>query len=278
MNVLPNVEQVAVFDTAFHQTIPDYNYLYAIPEKYYNKYGIRKYGFHGTSHKYINEVMQEKLGKKDINIISCHIGSGASICVIKDGISYNTTMGFTPLDGLIMGTRSGTIDASIVDFICNKENINSEKCINILNKESGLLGVSGVSSDLRDVESASTNNIKALRAIKMYIKSIVKYIAEYYVELDGDVDAIVFTAGVGENSSSIRSSVVNALSKALNINLNVEENDKIAKFKDKQEGIITTSDSKFPVYVIPTNEEYMILKDTKRLTKENIKKLRKGNI
>lgn len=272
MELLPNVLQVAVFDTAFHQTIPEVNYLYAIPYNYYSNYGIRKYGFHGTSHKYITENIQKILNKNDVNVISCHIGSGASICAIKDGKSFNTTMGFTPLDGLIMGTRSGSIDASIVEYMCNQVNLSLEECMNVLNKKSGVLGISGVGSDLRDIDAAiENNNEKAKLALNMYIKSITKFIIQYCVELDGNVDAIVFTAGVGENNIKVREDVINQLSTVLNIKLNEEENNNIAKFKEKQEGVITTNDSVVPVYVIPTNEEKVILDDIIRISNKKVK-------
>lgn len=268
METLPNVPQIAAFDTAFHQTIPEYNYIYAIPSEYYTKYGIRKYGFHGTSHKYITEVMKQKLGKENVNIISCHLGNGSSICAIKDGKSLNTSMGFTPIDGVIMGSRCGSIDPSILEYICKIKNINIQECTNELNKQSGLLGISSVSSDLRDIINVKNENHKALLAIKMLENSIIKYIAQYFIELDGKIDAIVFTAGIGENNSEIRENIINKLANSLKIKINKEMNDLIASFKDIQEGIITTEDSKYPVYVIPTDEEYMILKDTINLTKE----------
>lgn len=273
-NVLPNIPQIAVWDTAFHQTMPEYNYLYATPYSWYKENSVRKYGFHGTSHKYITEKMQEKLNKENVNLIVCHIGSGASICAVKHGKSYNTSMGLTPLDGLIMGTRCGNIDASIIEYIAKERNLTIEQITNILNKESGLFGIAGV-NDFRDLSALAENgNEKAKTAIKMFEKSIENYIAQYYVALNGNIDGIVFTAGIGENVCSVRENIINDLSNAFNIKLDKEINDNIARFKEYQEGIITTPDSKFPVYVIPTNEEYMILKDTVNLSKEykNIKR------
>ena len=261
MEVLPKVPHVAVFDTAFHQTMPDFNYIYPVPYAWYKKYGVRKYGFHGTSHKYITQVMQEKLGRKNVNLIICHIGSGASISAIKDGKCYNTTMGITPLDGLMMGTRSGSIDPSILEYVCKESKLTIEEITNSLNKESGFLGISGF-SDCRDVETAAAKGeYKATLALKMYSDRISKYIAEYYLGLEGNVDAIVFTAGVGENGNGVRKSVIDMLN-PLGIYLDNEKNDSIASFKDIHEGCISTEDSKVEVLVIPTNEEIMIVRDT----------------
>ena len=272
---LPEVPQVAVFDTAFHQTINEENYMYPVPYSWYEENGVRKYGFHGTSHKYITETMQDYLNKEDVNLIICHIGSGASMSVIKDGKSCDTTMGLTPLDGLMMGTRSGAIDPSIIEYICKERNLTVSEVTDILNKQSGLKGMSGV-NDFRDVTSlALQGDKKAILALKLFEKSIVKYIAQYYFELDGKVDAIVFTAGVGENMSQFRENIVNRIAKPMNIEINKEANDNIAKFKKYQSGVITTEDSKVKVMVIPTNEEYMILKDTYRLSKENKQKFQK---
>lgn len=266
-SVMPDVPQVAVFDTAFHQTMPKENYMYAVPYEWYEENGVRKYGFHGTSHKYITETMQKQLGKDDVNLIICHVGSGASMCCVKNGKCFNTTMGLTPLDGLVMGTRCGTIDSSIIEYICKERNMSVEDVNTILNKKSGLLGIAG-KNDFRDLEELANNDDeKAKLAIKMLQNSITKFIAQYYVELNGVVDAIVFTAGIGENGISLRANVVNSLSNALNIKLDENANNKIAKFKDNQEGVISTPDSKIGVYVIPTNEEYMILKDTYEISK-----------
>ena len=254
--VLPDVPMVAVYDTAFHQTMPKENYLYPVPYEWYLKYGVRKYGFHGTSHKYITTVMKEKLGKKDVNLIICHIGSGASISAIKDGKCFDTTMGITPLDGLMMGTRSGSIDPSILEYVCKESGESISDVTNALNKKSGLLGVSGF-SDSRDVE-------RAILALNMYNDRVAKYIADYYIELKGEVDAIVFTAGVGENGIAAREEIIERL-KPLGITVDKALNSLIASFKDKHEGLISGKDSKVDVYVIPTNEELMIIKDTYNL-------------
>ena len=278
-SVMPNVPQIAVFDTAFHQTMPKENYIYAVPYNWYEENGVRKYGFHGTSHKYITEVMQQQLDKEDVNLIICHIGSGASICCVKNGKCYNTTMGLTPLDGLVMGTRCGSIDSSIIEYICKERNLSVEEVSTILNKQSGLLGISG-KNDFRDLENlANTGDEKAQLAIKMLKNSIIKYIAQYYVELNGNVDAIVFTAGIGENAVSLRADIVNAISKPLNIELDKEANNNRAKLKTAEGGIISTPNSKIKVLVIPTNEEYMILKDTfelsEKVNKETYARVRK---
>ena len=264
--VLPNVPMVAVFDTAFHQTMPKRNYIYPVPLSWYEKYGVRKYGFHGTSHKYITEVMKQELGKEDVNLIVCHIGSGASIAAIKDGKCYNTTMGITPLDGLMMGTRSGAIDPSILEYVCKEANMSVEEVTNVLNKQSGFLGVAG-QADCRDVEAlVAEGNENAVLAYDMYCDRIAKYIAEYYLELNGKVDSIVFTAGVGENGSGVRKEVLDRLN-PIGIYVNEEINDKIASFKDIHEGVISTKDSKVEVRVLPTDEEIMIVRDTYNLTK-----------
>ena len=264
--VLPNVPMVAVFDTAFHQTMPKRNYIYPVPLSWYEKYGVRKYGFHGTSHKYITEVMKKELGKEDVNLIVCHIGSGASIAAIKDGKCYNTTMGITPLDGLMMGTRSGSIDPSILEYVCKEANMSVEEVTNVLNKQSGFLGVAG-QADCRDVEALIAEcNENAVLAYDMYCDRIAKYIAEYYLELNGKVDSIVFTAGVGENGSGVRKEVLDRLN-PIGIYVDEEVNDKIASFKDIHEGVISTKNSKVEVRVLPTDEEIMIVRDTYNLTK-----------
>ncbi len=264
--VLPNVPMVAVFDTAFHQTMPKRNYIYPVPLSWYEKYGVRKYGFHGTSHKYITEVMKQELGKEDVNLIVCHIGSGASIAAVKDGKCYNTTMGITPLDGLMMGTRSGAIDPSILEYVCKEANMSVEEVTNILNKQSGFLGVAG-QADCRDVEALiEEGNENAKLAYAMYCDRIAKYIAEYYLELNGKVDSIIFTAGVGENGASVRKEVLDRLN-PIGIYVDEEMNNKIASFKDIHEGVISTKDSKVEVRVLPTDEEIMIVRDTYNLTK-----------
>ena len=265
--VLPDTPMVAVYDTAFHQTMPKENYIYPVPYEWYLKYGVRKYGFHGTSHKYITTVMKEKLKRDDVNLIICHIGSGASISAIKDGKCYDTTMGLTPLDGLMMGTRSGSIDPSILEYVCKESGESIADVTNALNKKSGLLGVSGF-SDHRDVEQAEANgDERAILALKMYNDRIAKYIAEYYLELGGNVDAIIFTAGVGENGIGARKDILERLS-PLGIKVDEKVNDTIASYRDIQEGIISAKSSKIPVYVIPTNEELMIIKDTYELTQK----------
>ena len=264
--VLPNVPMVAVFDIAFHQTMPKRNYIYPVPLSWYEKYGVRKYGFHGTSHKYITEVMKQELGKEDVNLIVCHIGSGASIAAVKDGKCYNTTMGITPLDGLMMGTRSGAIDPSILEYVCKEANMSVEEVTNVLNKQSGFLGVAG-QADCRDVEALiEEGNENAKLAYAMYCDRIAKYIAEYYLELNGKVDSIIFTAGVGENGAGVRKEVLDRLN-PIGIYVDEEMNNKIASFKDIHEGVISTKDSKVEVRVLPTDEEIMIVRDTYNLTK-----------
>ncbi len=261
-SVVPNATQVVVFDTAFHQTIPEENYLYALPYEWNEKYQIRKYGAHGTSHKYVSLKMNEILDRTDTKLITCHIGNGASISAILNGKCINTSMGLTPNAGLIMGTRSGDIDATIVPFMMDKLNLSTKEMDNVLNKQSGLLGISGVSSDSRDIEAGiKEGNKRCLLAQKMYVKRIVDYIAKYYVELGG-CDAIVFTAGVGENSIPVRRQVVEALS-VLGVKLDEEKNNIRGSIQK-----ISTSDSSIKVYVIPTDEELMIARDTLALIKQ----------
>ena len=258
---LPGVPNVAVFDTAFHQTMPQVNYMYPVLYEWYEKYGVRKYGFHGTSHKYITETMKKMLGKEDVNLIICHVGSGASISCIKDGKCYDTTMGLTPLDGLMMGTRCGSIDPSIIEYVCKESGKDVSEITNDLNKKSGLLGICGY-NDNRDVEKAiAEGNERAKLALDMYIDIICRFIAEYYIELGGKVDAMVMTAGVLENGSETRAAIIEML-KPFGVEVDSKTNDKIAGFKDIHEGLITTKKSAFPVYVIPTNEEIMIIRDT----------------
>ena len=258
---LPSVPMVAVFDTAFHQTMPKENYIYPVPYEWYTKYGVRKYGFHGTSHKYITTTMKEKLNKENPNLIICHIGSGSSIACIKEGKVLDTTMGLTPLDGLMMGTRSGSIDPSILEYVCKESGMTIEEVTNALNKKSGFLGVCG-KADCRDVEDLyKQGDENAILAYQMYTDRVAKYIAEYYLELEGKVDAIIFTAGVGENGPMFREIVLNKLN-PIGITLDDEENNKIARFLSKTEGKISSSTSKVDVYVVPTDEEAMIVKDT----------------
>ena len=261
---LPEVPMVAVYDTAFHQTMPKYNFIYPVPMEWYEKYGVRKYGFHGTSHKYITQEMKHLLNKDDVNLIIAHIGSGGSLSAVKDGKCYDTTMGLTPLDGIMMGTRSGSIDPSILEYVCKESGMDISEVTNALNKKSGYLGISGY-SDSRDVEQAALRGEEnAKLAQRMYNDRVAKFIAQYYIELEGKVDAIVFTAGVGENGTEFRADVLNKLA-PLGIKLNVEANNSIASYKEQHEGIITSTDSSIPVYVLPTNEELMIAKDTYKL-------------
>lgn len=261
-NALPGVPMVAVFDTAFHQTMPEENYIYPVPYEWYQKYGVRKYGFHGTSHKYIKQRMQEVLGKQDINIINCHIGSGSSICCIKNGKSYDTTMGLTPLDGLMMGTRSGSIDPSIIEYISKEAGMDVSEITDVLNKKSGLLGVSQKYADHRDIEKGmEEKDSNCILANDMYVNRVVTYIADYYVKLEGKVDAITFTAGLGENAREFREAIINKLN-CLGIKIDSKVNMEYASCCDKQEGIVSTADSTIPVYVVPTNEELMITLDT----------------
>lgn len=254
--VIPEALQAVVFDTAFHQTIPEENYLYALPYEWEKEYKIRRYGAHGTSHKYVSLKMNEILDRQDTKLITCHIGNGASISAILNGKCINTSMGLTPNAGLIMGTRCGDIDATIVPYMMDVLKINSKEMDTILNKKSGLLGISGISSDSRDIEAGiKEGNKRCELAEKMYVRRIVDYIAKYYVELEG-CDAIVFTAGVGENSVPIRRKVIEALS-VLGVKLDEEKNNIRGSIQK-----ISTSDSKIKVYVIPTDEELMIARDT----------------
>lgn len=256
--ILPNVPQVGVFDTAFHQTMPDYAYMYAISYELYEKYGVRRYGFHGTSHRYVSQRVCEFLGvdPKGKKIITCHIGNGGSISAIKDGKCIDTSMGLTPLEGLVMGTRSGDIDAGAVTFIMEKEGLNATGISNLLNKKSGVLGVSGVSSDMRELEAAvAAGNPKAILAEKMYFYRIKKYIGAYAAALGG-VDIILFTGGVGENQANCRSEVCEGL-EFMGVKIDLEKN----KVRG-EEAIISADDSKVTVAVIPTDEELMIASDT----------------
>lgn len=262
--VLPSVKNVGVFDTAFHTTMPEEAFLYATPYDWYEKYGVRKYGFHGTSHKYVTQRTAEILGKKieDVNLVICHIGNGASICAVKNGKSVDTTMGFTPLEGIPMGTRSGNIDPAVVEFMMNKKGKSVKEILNILNKQSGYLGVSGLSSDSRDlVDAASKGNKRAQMAIEVQAKRIADYIASYHCYVGG-ADAIVFTAGIGENAPGTRANIINRLS-ALGVKIDPLRNDCRGV-----ERLISTDDSLIKVYVVPTNEEVMIARDTLRLISE----------
>ena len=268
MDCLPKAKQVAVFDTAFHQTMPKVSYIYAVPYEWYTKYKVRKYGFHGTSHKYITGKMQELLNKKDVNLIICHVGSGASITCIKDGMSYDTSMGLTPLDGLVMGTRCGRIDPSIIKFMADETNMSLDEIMNELNKNSGLKGICG-KNDFRDMmDLIKEGNEEAKLAYEIFMDSIIKHVAEYYFELNANVDAIVFTAGILENNTVIRENLINKLSAAMGIYVNKIANDNIGYGHDLKEGIITTEESNIQVYVIPTDEEVMIVRDCYKLIKE----------
>jgi acetate kinase len=259
--VLPNVQHIGVFDTAFHVTMPEEAYLYAVPYDWYERYAVRKYGFHGTSHKYVSERTAVILGKKpeEINVIVAHLGNGASLCAVKGGKSVDTTMGFTPLEGVPMGTRSGNIDPAIIEYMAQKKQKSVKEITGILNKLSGYLGVSGVSSDSRDVnDAASKGNHRARLAIEIQAKRIADYIASYYVYMGG-ADAIVFTAGIGENAPSTRENIINRLA-VLGVKIDPERNNCRGI-----ERLISTDDSKIKVFVVPTNEEVMIARDTLRL-------------
>ena len=259
--VVPKAVQTVVFDTAFHQTMPEENYMYALPYEWCEEYQIRKYGAHGTSHKYVASRMNEILGRYNTKLITCHIGNGASISAVEEGRCINTSMGLTPNAGLIMGTRCGDIDATIVPYMMDKLKLNAKKMDEVLNKKSGLLGISGESSDSRDIEDGiNRGNERCILAQKMYVRRIIDYIAKYYVELGG-CDAIIFTAGVGENSIHTRREVLDGL-KALGVEIDEEANNVRG-----EERLITTENSKIPCYVIPTNEELMIARDTYDLAK-----------
>ncbi len=263
MKVLPNTIQVGVFDTAFHTTMKETEFLYPVPYEWYEKYQVRKYGFHGTSHRYINKTISELLGRNDLKVISCHIGNGGSITAIDSGNVVDTSMGFTPLAGIMMGTRSGDIDASILQYMAKKSSKSLDQLTNELNKESGLLGISGISSDSRDVEEAANNgNEKAILAQEMYARKIANYIAMYNNLLNG-ADVITLTAGVGENSKTMRKMILDRIA-SLGVKLDESKNDFRGELR-----LITTDDSKIPVYVVPTDEELMIAMDTMELALQN---------
>ncbi|RIN54789.1 acetate kinase [Staphylococcus simulans] len=257
--LLPNIPHVAVFDTSFHQTMPEQAYLYSLPFHYYKDYGIRKYGFHGTSHKYVSQRAAEILNRpiEELRIISCHIGNGASIAAIDGGESVDTSMGFTPLAGVTMGTRSGDIDPALIPYIMEKTGKNAEEVLDILNKESGLLGISGTSSDLRDLEQdADEGKTRAQLALDVFASRIHKYIGSYTAKMHG-VDVIVFTAGVGENSDEVRGRVLEGL-EFMGVYWDPKKNEQI----HGSEGFINYPHSPVKVLVIPTNEEVMIARDT----------------
>ncbi|WP_243291264.1 acetate kinase [Bacillus sp. FJAT-47783] len=261
-NVLPNVPAVAVFDTAFHQTMPEESYLYSLPYDYYEKYGIRKYGFHGTSHKYVTERAAEMLGRplEELRLISCHLGNGASIAAVEGGKSIDTSMGFTPLEGVAMGTRSGSIDPALIPYIMNKTGQNAAEVLDVLNKKSGLLGLTGFSSDLRDIEAAAEEGQhRAKLALEVFADRIHKYIGSYAARMCG-VDAIIFTAGIGENSDVVRERVLRGLEF-----MGVYWDPALNKVRGK-EAFINYPHSPVKVLIIPTNEEVMIARDVVRIS------------
>ena len=261
--VLPGVPNVGVFDTAFHQTMPASSYLYGLPYRLYTEYGVRRYGFHGTSHRYVSQRAAAMLGKniEDCKIITCHLGNGASVAAIDGGKSVDTSMGFTPLEGLIMGTRCGDIDAAILPFLMEKEGLDAKGLSDLMNKKSGVYGMTGISSDFRDIEDAAAqNNELAQVALESYAKKVKKYIGSYAAEMNG-VDAVVFTAGVGENGIDMRADIM-ANMDFLGMKLDEEAN----KVRGK-ERVISTEDSKVKILLIPTNEELMIARDTLELVK-----------
>lgn len=261
------VPQVAVFDTAFHSTIPETSFLYGIPYQLYRRHKIRRYGFHGTSHRYVSYRYRqiEDIQREDVNIISLHLGNGCSACAIKNGDSFDTSMGFTPLEGLLMGTRAGDVDASILEYLAHKEGMSFSEIDTLLNKQSGLLGISGLTGDMRELleEEAEHQDRRAKLAIDIFCNRVTKYIGAYFVEMGG-VDALVFTGGIGENSPAIRERILRNL-ECIGVMLDIKENDKI---HSGAEGVITTTErkeSKMKVFVIPTNEELLIARDTVRV-------------
>ena len=261
--VMPGKPMVAVFDTAFHQTMPKENYIYPINYEYYEKYGIRKYGFHGTSHMYVSKRVAEIMGKsiEDLKIVTCHLGQGSSICAVKNGKSVETSMGLTPLGGIPMVTRSGDLDPSVVLYIMKKENLTAEEMENKLNKESGVMGISGLVPDFREIEAQSyENNERAYVAMECFKSTIAQYIARYAAVMNG-IDVIVFTGGVGENQINIRKGICEHL-EFMGVNLDEEANNIRC-----EEKLITKPDSKVKAYIVPTDEELMIAKETQRLVK-----------
>ena len=260
---LPKARHVAVFDTAFHQSMPDDIYLYPIPYEYYQDYKIRRYGFHGTSHYFVSNRVAELMGKKveDVNIITCHLGNGASIAAVQAGKSVNTSMGFTPLAGIMMGTRSGDIDPAIITYLMRKAHKTAEEVIDVLNKKSGMLGVSGLSSDARDIDAGvKEGNERAILTRKIYANRVAQTIGSYFVQL-GKVDALVFTGGLGENDVAARESIMKNIEQAMQINFDYELNNTIRG----KELCLSKADSKVQVWVVPTNEELVIAQDTVRV-------------
>ena len=257
MKNLPNTPMIGVFDTAFHQSMKEESYIYALPYEWYTKYGVRKYGFHGTSHRFINKTISEFMKRDDLKVISCHIGSGASLAAIDSGKVVDTSMGFTPTPGVVMGTRAGDFDVSILPYVMKKENKNIDEIMNDVNKKSGLLGISGISSDARDIAAAvEEGNERGILAYNIYTQKVANYIAMYNNLLDG-ADVICFTAGLGEMSRPFRKGIIEKIS-SLGVKLDSQRNEDVfGKF-----GKISTDDSKIPVYVVPTDEELMIALDT----------------
>ena len=261
--IMPGIPQALVFDTSFHTTIPEYASLYAIPYEFYEKYGIKRYGAHGTSHKYITKQAAKVLGKdiNDVNIISCHLGNGASIAAVKNGKCVDTTMGLTPLEGLVMGTRSGDLDPAVLEFVMKKENLSIDEMMTVLNKKSGLLGISGITGDIRDLKGLiAEGNEKAKLAVDMFAYRVRKYIGAYMAVL-GHVDAIIFEGGIGEHNPDVISKAVSGLEE-LGIKYDNSHND-----NEMYEGIVSTPDSKIKMYIIPTNEELEIANETMELVK-----------
>ena len=257
----PDVPEAVVFDTSFHQTMPEKAYLYGVPYEYYEKYHVRRYGFHGTSHKYVSHRLAEMLGKDEMKVVTCHLGNGGSVSAVKDGKCVDTSMGFTPLDGFMMGTRSGSVDPSLITFLGEKEDITWSEMSDLLNKKSGVLGISGISNDNRDVRvAADGGNGRAQLAIEMQVYQIAKIIGSYVAAMNG-VDNIIFTAGMGENDGRLRAEICSYL-EYLGITLDEKTNSTRG-----EEMCISTADSKVGVYVVPTNEELVIARDTMELLK-----------
>ncbi len=262
--LMPNTPMAGVFDTAFHQTMPLEAYMYGIPYEYYEKYRVRKYGFHGTSHSFVSKRTAELLERpiEDLKIIVCHLGNGASVCAVDGGKSVDTSMGLSPLEGLIMGTRSGDIDPSVMEFICKKENMDITGIMNVLNKKSGVQGLSGVSSDFRDLQAGSeAGNERCIMAVDVFCYRVLKYIGAYVAAMNG-VDAIAFTAGLGENDEVVRRKIVSRLGY-----LGIKLDEAVNKTVHGKEAVISTPDSKVPVWVVPTNEELAIARETVALLK-----------
>ena len=260
--MMPGVPQVAVFDTGFHQTMPDFAYLYALPYEYYEKYGIRRYGFHGTSHRYVSMRAAAMMGREDINVVTCHLGNGSSIAAVKNGKCYDTTMGLTPLEGIIMGTRCGSIDPAIVPLLMKKENLTPDQIDHIMNKKSGILGVSQVTSDNRDIEEGARNGNKRYQLVEsMLVHQLTKYVGGYAAAMGG-VDAIVFAGGIGENNPHYRARVAKNLA-FMGVEIDEELNQKAVRTSDEYD--ISAPGAKVKMLVIPTNEELMIAKDTAEL-------------